>query len=291
VKFFTALILLSALARAGDDPRTIDAFLGSTPEIDAVLSPYEWSDASIVGGPDGWISQFSPVTNPQDLAFTVWTKHDATHLYFAFLIRDDKLYGIDTPRWLPPNNAKAHDLTPEGWPWFGDEVEVLIHAGPKWQGDENAAGNGFSWQMVANLTKSRLGGVGLGGLLEGEPRSRPEAWATYRRWIETGAMRAAARPLPGGQGYVIEWAIRFNPCLELEAGRFYDSSLGDRAVGLNIAVGDLDEPAAGTGNFGNFHHEEWWAGARNVRTQLRYWGTLWIRTSTLENSRKLRPDR
>jgi SSS family solute:Na+ symporter len=283
-----AAALLAGAVLAGEGAKTLECPAGAAPTIDGVLSPGEWSDASHVSGAEGWVSQFSPVRDPLDLNFTVWTKHDGGHLYFAFLVRDDVLYGIDTPRWLPPNNAKAHDLTPEGWPWFGDEVELLIHAGPPWKGDEQAAGDGFSWQMVANLTKSRLGGVGRGGLLEGEPRSKPQAWATYRKWIESGAMRAAARTLEGGQGYVIEWAVRFDPCLEIEPGRFYSPSSGDRSVGLNIAIGDLDEPERGAGNFGNFHHEEWFAGAKNLRTQLRYWGRLWIRTSPLDNSPKLR---
>ena len=42
------------------------------------------------------------------------------------------------------------------------------------------------------------------------------------------------------QGYVIEWAIRFDPCLEVEPGVFYSTSMGDRRMGLNILVGDLD---------------------------------------------------
>lgn len=282
------LCCLAAACFAGGDPRILEAFPGATPEIDGVLSPGEWSGASYVSGPSGWVSQFSPVTRPDDLSFTIWTKHDGANLYFAFLVRDDVLYGIDTPRWLPPNNPRAHELTPDGWPWFGDEVELLIHAGPKWKGDESAEGSGFSWQMVANLTKSRLGGIGHGGLLEGEPRSKPEAWTTYRKWIESGAMRAVAKPLPGGKAYAIEWAVRFNPCLEIAPGVFYSTSMGDRPAGLNIAVGDLDTPEAGAGNFGNFHHEEWFAGARNVRTQLRHWGTLWIRTSAKDSSPRRR---
>lgn len=281
MRLASALLALAGLLRGGDDPRSMEAFRGTAPEIDGVLSPGEWSDAAFVRGAAGWVSQFSPVTDSAELNFTIWTKHDGERLYFAFLIRDDVLYGIDTPRWLPPNNPKAHELTREGWPWFGDEVELLIHAGAKWTGDESAAGSGHSWQMVANLTKSRLGGIGRGGLLEGEPRSKLEAWDTYRKWIESGAMKAAARPLEGGKGYVIEWSTRFNPCLEIEPGRFYQASMGDRAFGLNIAVGDLDEPERGAGNFGNFHHEEWFAGAKNVRTQLRHWGTLWIRTRPL----------
>lgn len=288
MKPWPALCLLALLCRAGDDPRVLESFPGPAPEIDGVLSPGEWAGAACVTGPAGWVSQFSPVTRPDDLSFTVWTSHDDARLYFAFLVRDDVLYGIDTPRWLPAANPRAHELTPAGWPWFGDEVELLIHAGPRWKADESAAGNGFSWQMVANLTKSRPGGIGRGGLLEGEPRSRPAAWAVYREWIETGAMHAAARPLIGGKGYVIEWAVKFDPCLEVAPGVFYSTAMGDRPVGLNIAVGDLDEQAAGAGNFGDFHHEEWFAGAKNVRTQLRHWGTLWIRTSPMHSRPKLR---
>jgi len=284
MKRWLAAIALCCLG--GDFPRSLNAPAGHTPVIDGLLSPGEWDDAERFSGPKDWISQFSPTTNPKDLSFTGFIKHDDTSLYLALDVIDDVLYGIDTPRWLPDENPKAHDLTREGWPWFGDEMELLIHAGPPWKGDESAAGNGFSWQMVLNLTKSRLGGIGKGGLLEGEPRSDPRAFETYRRWIETGAMRGAARPKPGGHGYIMEWAVRFNPCLEVEPGRFYSPAMGDRPVGLNIAVGDLDTKETGTGNFGHFHHEEWFAGAKDVRTQLRYWGTLWIRNSPLARAQR-----
>lgn len=279
-RMLAALILLPCGAGAGEFPRTLEARWGTTPKIDGRLEPGEWDDAVRFQGPEGWISQFSPVREQRDLSFQGWVKHDGRRLYFGFRVTDDVLYGIDTPRWLPPNNANAHELTREGYPWFGDEIELLIHSGAQWKGDESAAGDGSSWQMVCNLTKSRLGGVGRGGLLEGEPRSSEAAWSTYRRWIESGAMQAAAWPLEGGHGYVIEWAVSFDPCLEVEPGRYYAPAMGDRAFGLNIAVGDLDEPEKGRGNFGNFHHEEWWAGAKNVRTQLRHFGTLWIRTKT-----------
>ena len=121
-----------------------------------------------------------------------YVKHDGKRLYFAFDVTDDVLYGIDTPRWLPGENPKAHELTQEGFPWFGDEMELLINASNEWKGEEGARGDGSSWQMVVNLTKSRLGGVGRGGLLEGEPRKSDKAWNTYRKWIESGAMEAAA---------------------------------------------------------------------------------------------------
>jgi hypothetical protein len=39
-------------------------------------------------------------------------------------------------------------------------------------------------------------------------------------------------------------------------------------MGLNIALGDLDEKERGAGNFGHFHHEDWFAGEKDVRTKF-----------------------
>jgi SSS family solute:Na+ symporter len=279
------LLAFASLAPAGEFARSLDAYRGSTPKVDGVISPREYSDAVEFAGVKDWIPQFTPTTSPNDLALKGWVKHDGKRLYFAFDIRDDVLYAIDTPRWLPDNNPSAHELSSKGFPWFGDEMEILINASNKWSGNESASGNGSSWQMVCNLTKSRLGGVGAGGLLEGEPRRSAEAWNTDKTWIESHAQDCAARPKRGGRGYVIEWAVSFNPCLEVEPGTFYSTTMGDRAMGLNIALGDLDEKEKGKGNFGNFHHEDWWAGAKDVRTQLRHWGTLWMRTGQKPRSR------
>jgi SSS family solute:Na+ symporter len=278
VIFFVLLLAASPLL-AGEFPRSLDAYAGSTPKLDGVISRGEYDDATTFTGVHDWIAQFSPTTDPKDLAVKGYVKHDGRRLYFAFDVTDDVLYGIDTPRWLPKENPKAHELSRQGFPWFGDEIELLINASNKWVGNENAAGNGASWQMVCNLTKSRKGGVGAGGLLEGEPRSVESAWNTYQQWILSGAQECAARPKPGGKGYVIEWAVSFNPCLEVEPGKFYSPALGDRAMGLNIALGDLDTPERGAGNFGGFHHEDWFAGVKNLRTNLKQWGTLWIRTT------------
>jgi SSS family solute:Na+ symporter len=159
-------------------------------------------------------------------------------------------------------------------------MELLINATNKYATpEENAAGNGQSWQMVCNLTKSRLGGIGKGGLMEGEPRRELSAWNTYQKWIVDHAMDCAAKPKPGGKGYVIEWAVSFDPCLEVSPGVFYSTKLGDRAMGLNIALGDIDEKERGKGNFAHFHHEDWFAGTPQGRTRLKEWGTLWIRTA------------
>jgi SSS family solute:Na+ symporter len=81
-----------------------------------------------------------------------------------------------------------------------------------------------------------------------------------------------------GWSYIIEWAVNFNPCLEVEPGVFYSTSMGDRPMGLNILVGDLDELEKGTDNPYGFHHENSFAGSRNTRTQLHDFGTLWMRT-------------
>ena len=271
-----AAALSTAGVRAGESSQTLYAYRGTTPVLDGILSPGEWKDATTFTGVRDWAPQFSPVKSDKDLALRGWVKHDGRRLYFAFDVTDDVLYGIDTPRWLPEDNPLAHELTPRGFPWFGDEMELLINASSEWKGDEEARGDGTSWQMVVNLTKSRLGGIGVGGLLEGEPRSRPSAWETYQKWVLTGAQQAVARRKPEGNGYVIEWAVSFNPCLEVAPGRFYEPSLGNRRMGLNIALGDLDEKEKGEGNEFHFHHEQWLAGSRDTRTQMRQWGTLWV---------------
>ncbi|MBM3783274.1 MAG: hypothetical protein FJW30_02885 [Acidobacteria bacterium] len=276
------LLLASMIAAAGEFPRTLEAFRGATPKLDGEISKNEWTDANSIEGTKGtWISTFSPVTDAKDLAVKGYVKHDGKRLYFAFDVTDDVLYGIDIPRWIPKENPKVHELTRDGFPWFGDEMEILIDANNKWKADESVAGNGQSWQMVCNLTKSRLGGVGKGGILEGEPRRELSAWNTYQKWINERSMECAAKVKPGGKGYILEWAINFNPCLEVEPGVFYSPSMGDRKMGLNIALGDIDQPERGEGNYANFHHEDWFAGTPKGRTRLREFGTLWIRTAIL----------
>lgn len=273
-KYALALWLVVHPSLAGEWPVELQAFRGTTPEVDGAISPDEWKDAATFSGVKGWTPQFTPTTDPADLALKGWVKYDDKRLYFAFEVTDDVLYGIATDRWLPEKNPKAHELTRDGWPWFGDEMELLINAANTWRGDENAAGDGTSWQMVCNLTKSRLGGIGAGGLLEGEPRSNAGAWETYQRWIKTGAMTVAAKVKPDKSGYIIEWAVSFDPCLEVKPGVFFKPGDDEVRMGLNIAVGDLDEKSKGEGNFGNFHHEDWFAGEKNKRTNLRQWGRL-----------------
>lgn len=270
-----ALGLLALPACAGLWPRSLRAYLGTTPTLDGVISPGEYDDATRFTGVKGWTHTFTPTTDDGDLSLVGYVKHDGERLYFAFDVTDNILYGIDTERWIPEGFPRVHELTPEGFPWFGDEMELLIAADNS-AAARNADGDGMSWQMVCNLTKSRLGGIGVGGLLEGEPRSSPSAWNTYQRWILTGAQEAVALPKPEGKGYIIEWAVKFNPCLEVAPGRFYSVAMGDVKMGLNIALGDIDRPEDGVGNFANFHHEDWFAGRPQTRCLRREWGTLWM---------------
>ncbi len=270
-------LLLSTSAFAGLWPRGLNAYLGATPTLDGVISPGEYDDAEKFRGVQSWTHTFSETTDDNDLSLWGWVKHDGTRLYFAFDITDDVLYGIDTERWLPDRNPKVHELTREGWPWFGDEMELLINADNHFPPGVHADGNGRAWQMVCNLTKSRLGGVGVGGLMEGEPRAKLSAWNQYQEWILNKDMEAVAKVKPGGKGYIIEWAVNFDPCLEVAPGRFYSVQMGAVKMGLNIALGDLDEKERGEGNFGNFHHEDWFAGRKTTRTLRKEWGSLWMR--------------
>ena len=106
------------------------------------LAPGEWTDASEIRGVRDWTPEFSEVRSDADLALRGWVKHDKECLYFAFEITDDVLHGIDTDRWLPKENPKAHELSRDGYPWFGDEMELLLNASNRWTGDEDVSGDG-----------------------------------------------------------------------------------------------------------------------------------------------------
>jgi len=95
-----------------------------------------------------WTHEFSPTTDDNDLSLIGYVLHDDKRLYFAFDVTDDVLYGIDTDRWLPDENSLAHSLTPKGYPWFWDEMELLIKADNQWTGEEGAAGDGSSCRTL-----------------------------------------------------------------------------------------------------------------------------------------------
>ncbi|MEG3768450.1 sodium:solute symporter family transporter [Alteromonas sp. 14N.309.X.WAT.G.H12] len=260
----------------------VKVYRGSSPIFDGDVQAQEYQDATHIGHIHQWIARFSPVLSTEDLTGSVWIKHDGRYLYFAFDITDDVLYGIDTSRWLPEENAHAHALTREGFPWFGDGVEVLINAenNPPYADGQLNKGNGKSWQMVASTHKSRLGGLGVPGLLEGEERSMLSAWNTYQHWILNGDMEVKVK-IKGeaGQptrGYTMEWRIRPEATLEIAPGEFWSANRELTKMGLNIAISDLDHPQDGEGNWGNFHHENWLSGERHKHTSLNQWATMYL---------------
>ena len=91
-----ALALAASTLIAGEFPRTLDAFRGKTPQVDGVIEPGEYSDATRFTGVSGWIAQFTSTSDPKDLSLKGYVKHDGKYLYFAFDVTDDILYGIDT---------------------------------------------------------------------------------------------------------------------------------------------------------------------------------------------------
>ena len=136
------------------------------------------------------------------------------------------------------------------------------------------------------LLQSEYDGPGRG---ESERLNRLRRWSKHwsNWWIlPPGAIQC--RPYSGPRRAQPDWPrscggkdsrlapVRLRACLEVAPGKFYSPAMGDRSVGLNIAVGDVDTPESGAGNFGNFHHEEWFSGDPKRRTDLREWGTLRI---------------
>ncbi|MBC8164617.1 MAG: hypothetical protein H7Y20_01960, partial [Bryobacteraceae bacterium] len=115
MKILLLISLFLSVIHAGESSRKLEAFRGKTPAVDGVISSGEYSDATEFRGAN-WTPQFTRVRDESDLSLKGWVKHDGRRMYFAFEITDDVLYGIDTPRWLPDNNPKAHDLTRDGYP-------------------------------------------------------------------------------------------------------------------------------------------------------------------------------
>ena len=161
----------------------------------------------------------------------------------------------------------------------GPRLFILPHPSPIC-----STGEPGNLQIVVNAHKSRLGGTGVGGLLEGEPRSSDTAWANYQAWIYSRAARAAVLRAPRGSApgigaaWSVELAFDFDPLLPLPGGGFYNGS-APVTLGLNVALGDADAVSAGDPVYG-LRHEMWWAGVAacpeggNCHTLRRLFGDL-----------------
>jgi len=267
---------------AGNYPKELKAYRGIAPVLDGIISPWEYEDATLFTGTRDWFREFSANYDNLDLSVKAWVKHDGKNLYFAFDVTDDVIYGIDIPRWLPDDNPLVHDFTVgNSWPWFGDGIELFLNPENTWDNskDENTKGNGLSWTMVCSTHKSYANGLKAGGIIEGEPRN-DYSWTNYREWMKKGAMQVAFRVKSKGEGkgYIIEWKIASDPCLEISEGKYWSPDLGIVRMGLNIEIQDLDEKERGKGNFANMHHVDVWAQDPVIKGKslLKNLGTLTI---------------
>jgi len=275
-------MLLTQIAMAGEWSRYLHIYKGSTPVLDGAIGEDEYSDATVFCGVESWNEQFvaTPTTDKNDLSVTCWAKHDGRNLYFAFDVTDDILYSYETERWAPDENSdRVHDFTKSSFPWFGDGVELLINASNTWPKEDDVFnyGDARSWQVVCNHSKSLLGGIGKGGLIQGEQRDNPVAWVNHEKWIRSGDMKAVTKVKPDKSGYIVEWMVS-SKCLQVDKDKeiFWSPDMGTVKMGLNIGVQDLDNRDIAPDNWGRFHHEAWWAGEPDKRTWPKQWGTMYV---------------
>ncbi len=245
---FSALISI----HAGEYPRTLTAYRGTTPVLDGYISAGEYADAEWLTGVTGWHSGTNEgiaCEDSLDLSVKVWYKHDGSYLYFAFDITDNIVYGFDTERWLPAANAEANSLERGvGWPWFGDGIEIMMNPSYTWDETKKSIGDGTIWQTIVSTHKSWAGGLDYGGLIEGVPYTE-YAWTNYQNWYENEYMKASVRikTEEEGSGFVVEWRISPDPCMQISENKFVDLSVESK-VGINLEFEDLDHPEDGLGS-------------------------------------------
>ena len=282
-RLITTTLLPVLLAAAQQQATsTVSAFLGSTPTVDGIVHPSEWADATRIDGTD-WVDRFNGTLTPADLCvMSVWVKHDGHSLFFALNISDNIIYLH--PQWTPPGNSAVDEFNASGWPWWGDDVELIINSldTPSANCSVNCtvSGNTHSWQMATNLHKRALNGVQQfePGIMPSEPRTT--AWPVYLSWIQSGAMFSAVAPFTSY--YTLEWEVSLALLPVIPAGggepRPWSPAHGRAAYGMNIAVQDVDSPTAVAPSAAAFglHHEVWWNAAWQTPFNLQSLGTLWL---------------
>ncbi len=275
---------------ASDDPKILTAYKGTTPTLDGYIGKGEYADAEFLEGVAGWFSDTKVAsTDSLDLSVKVWYKHDGTYLYFAFDVNDDVLFGYDIEKWAPDKNPNANELSYKdgGWPYFSDGLEMFMNPANKWSSDTKAVGDGTGWQVLCSTLKSTLGGFEHGGLIEGVPYSE-YAWSNYKNWIEKGFMKAAVRikSKEEGKGYVVEWRISPDPCLQIDKEHFVDLRKESK-VGINIEFQDLDEKKNGDSDFFHFRHVDYLAKADGLnKSHFKSFATLLITPKSINNDIK-----
>ena len=261
----TALIVFSTalFTHAGEYPRTLTAYRGTTPVLDGYIAEGEYADAESVTGVSGWYSDTNEglaCEDSLDLSVRIWYKHDGTFLYFAFDVTDNLIYGTHTERWLPERNPDANSLIRgEGWPWFGDGLEIMMNPSYTWDETKKSVGDGTIWQTIVSTHKSFAGGLEYGGLIQGVPLNE-YAWTNYENWYTNEHMKASVRVKSEeeGRGYVVEWRISPNPCMQIDENTYVDLTQ-ENSVGINFEFEDLDQEDDGLGskNLTQFRHVDY----------------------------------
>ncbi len=244
------------------------------PEIDGRTGEDEWAGATTLTGPEGWHPAFAPSEGYSEFSYSVRVLHDGEALYLAFEIRDDYRLGYDGERWKPAPEADRFEE--DGWPWFGDMIEILLYPDLFNLGDPliQCAGTPSSAQLIYNFSKSQTGGVGVPGWMPHGPGLPADVRRRYVERIAEGKLRGSCRLLEEPRGYAVELRIPFEDWIQGTDGKAWSPKNGSLAIGFNLAIGDVDRPADdASGGFG-LHHEDWWAGKRLSPGGPKRWGIL-----------------
>jgi hypothetical protein len=234
---------------AGWTPPEIRCPLGKAPVLDGVVAKGEWDDALVVRQPaDSWphdtmVQKLDVKYDPADLACAIRMKHDGARLYILCEITDDVIYKLDTEEWVPdkhkdrPKPCWKSPAGQEDWGYWGDCFEVGICAsmnGPYKSfpvtGPVDAQKPGECWKVQGNISYGRV--------MAGE---------VLKDLVEKGHMQCAMKRLEKGKGYVLEWAIAFNPCMAVGDGKFYEPGKSE-PLGMQMIIVDVDTPEASQGH-------------------------------------------
>ena len=234
---------------AQTSPRKLEVWKGSTPVIDGIIGVNEYSDATFFQFDKLWFEEYGTVSDPLEYSLKGWVKHDGINLFFAFDVTDSVVYGYDIPRWTPNGSPNVNSLRQsDDWPFWGDAIEIFLHTSNKFTPTQPVGGNGYSWNLVCNSHKSRLGQLDYGGLVEGYPRDN-NSFNTYKNWIQNGDHEAKVRikAPPELKGYVMEWKVKSNPCLQVGPGTFWKPSPRQDTMRINFEMEDVDRKQEGNG--------------------------------------------
>ncbi len=260
--------------------RRMISWKGETPNFDGQIEKGEYADASHFMWTEEWVeAMIQEIASQEDLFFEGWVKHDGEHLYLAFDIRDDIFYGIETERWVSPENPLTHVIgeRERGYPWFGDMIEILIYGrllDLKVPIDD-VTGDGRGIQIIYNLTKSLEGGVGVPGMLPHGPNRTVENWENNKRWILEDIIETKTKRYDEANRYTVELRVRLNGGIEISEGVYWSMETEDTPIGFNLSIGDVDTQDKSPDN--SLHHETWWAGkwtSDDRNTRKKFWGFL-----------------